>query len=187
MPDLEVLFTFIIVYMMCVGACMLQHVCGGQNNSGSQFSPSPFMWVPRIDLGNTGSQACAADAFTSPQPSYCLPSPPILLLFYFYYIYFFICVCLLLYTYMPWTSVEIRRQLAGLGSSPFTVLIWRTELQIRALTLAASILYLELVCFFEICSCWMAWLELFIEQTGRELKVNLLYLSKWWDYRCVIP
>lgn len=116
-----------------------------------------------------------------------MPSPtshPPSLLFLLHFISLF-CVCLLLYTYMPWTSVEIRRQLAGLSSSPFTVLIWRTEL--RASTLAASILYLELVCFFEICSCWMAWLELCIEQTGLELKVNLLYLSKCWDYRCVIP
>lgn len=78
---------------------------------GGQFSPSTFMWVPRIDLGNIGSQARAAGAFTSPpHPSHLTAFPHLPSSFFFIFITFiyfvFVCFCIHTRHGQVWRSEE---------------------------------------------------------------------------------
>lgn len=137
---------------------------------GRQASPPTFMWVPGTDLGK---QAWAAGAFphwaTSPPAPTSYPPPLWFLLRLFLYS---VCVCFCAHTChgQVWRWEDNSQE----SVLPFTLLIGRSK---PGSSLAASILYRELVCFFEIRSSCIpldGMASLYIKQTGLELKVILL-------------
>lgn len=108
MPDLEALFTFIIVYVVYVWhACYSMYV-EVRTTLGVSSLPLLLCGFQGLTWGTWVARLVQQVLLPLPHtPDTLLPSPPpILLLFYFYYIYFFILCC-----FLPWTGVEIRREL----------------------------------------------------------------------------